>query len=155
MQQNYEEGRIINVSDKGKQLSLEWKDAYLLASFIRVVVSGSTTPLSDITRQQDVMMINQMVTQILQSQDPYVLESAVLTLKNLNKPYTFDWIQLLQKKIAELTQMQAEQVQLGQQLAQQGQGMDQAGQMQGQQEMNPEDMQKLLQEMGSHFEGQV
>jgi hypothetical protein len=42
-------------------------------------------------------------------------------------------------------------VQLGQQLAQQGQGMDQAGQMQGQQEMNPEDMQKLLQEMGDTF----
>jgi hypothetical protein len=97
------------------------------------------------------MMINQMVTQILQSQDPYVLESAVLTLKNMNKPYTFDYVQLLQKKIAELTQMQAEQVQLGQQLAQQGQGMDQAGQMQGQQEMNPEDMQKLFQEMGYTF----
>ena len=152
MQQNYEEGRIINVSDKGKQLSLEWKDAYLLASFIRVVVSGSTTPMVDITRQQDVMLINQMVTQVLQSQDPYVLESAVLTLKNMNKPYTFDYIQLLQKKIAELTQMQAEQAQLGAQLA----GQEMQGQIapQPQQGEQSPDWDSLLEEIRTNISPQ-
>ena len=152
-QQYYTEGRFLNVSDKGKKLAIVWKDAYLSASFIRQVVSGSTTPMQDIGRSQDVMMINQMVMAVLAQGTPEMMESVILTLKNLNKAYTFDWIELLQKAIAVRGQ-------LGEASAQQqmGQGQEMMGQEQGvmpqeqQQGMGEQDIQKLLEEMSGTLE---
>lgn len=138
MQLYYEEGRFINISQKGRQTYLQWKtlgeNSDLFASFTRVVVSGSTTPMEDIGKSQAVMAINQMVSQALLSQNPSIMESTVLTLKNMNRAYTWDWIQLLQKEIAKLTSIEESKQKIGAAsiLGQLTQGQGNAGQGQQQ-----------------------
>jgi hypothetical protein len=157
MQQYYNEGRFINVTTRGKQIALAWKEAYLSANFIRQVVSGSTTPMQDMGRQQDVMMINQMVMLVLAQGTPEMMESVIVTLKNMNRAYTWDYIQLLQKAIAQREQMQQGVQQLGQaSIEQQMMGQNQQGMLpDSQQGMGQEDMMRLLEEMSGSLEGQV
>lgn len=130
MQQHYEVGRFIDVSNKGQQRFLEWKDTDTSAEFNLAVVSGSTTPLEDIGREQKVMEITSVVNTALQVSDPYLIMSTILYLKNLNRAYANDWIQLLQKKLAEVQQAQEMMQQIG--AAEMGQQADQSAQNQGQ-----------------------
>lgn len=154
MQQYYEVGRFIDVSNKGEQRFLEWKQTDVSAEFNLAVVAGSTTPLEDIGREQKVMEITSVVNTALQTNDPYMIMSTILYLKNIQKAYANDWIQLLQKKLAEVQMMQQTLQQVG--MAEMGQQTAGAMPEQGQEVAeNPEEdadldnaMYDLMREIG-------
>ena len=150
MQQHYEPGRFIDVSDKGERRFLEWKEANILANFNRIVVAGSTTPMDDLDRDQKVAEITAATNEALMTNDKYLMLSTILYLKNLNKAYAHDWIQLLQQKIAELDQIKQGLQEVGMQ--QVGQQM-QAAQTMPTGDMGDQDIDSLLAELNGELGG--
>ena len=113
IQQFYEDGRYIDVSRNGIQRHIEWTNRHITANFRREVVTGATTPIHDIERTTRVAEIAATCNQALQASDPYLIKSQLYFLKNINYPYAYDWIQLLNEKLQELEAQQQELQQVG------------------------------------------
>lgn len=113
IQQFYEEGRFIDVTRDGVQRHIEWTMRHITANFRREVVTGATTPVHDIERSARVAELAAVCNQALQTDDPFLLKSTIYYLKNINYPYAYDWIQLLNDKLQFVTQQQQELEQVG------------------------------------------
>ena len=131
IQQFYEDGRYIDVSRDGVQRHIEWTKRHITANFRREVVTGATTPMHDIERSARIFEIAAICNQALQVSDPYLLKSTIYTMKNINYPYAYDWIQLLNEKLQEVEAQQQELQQVGAMQLQQAQASGQPAMQEG------------------------
>ena len=145
MQQYYKEGRIIEITNDWQQRQVEWSNIHITANLIRKVVAGSTTPIADIEKERRLADITAIVESALQTGNPLSLQNVMLYLQNINNPYAYDWIQLLQTA---LQQMQVQQQQAQEQMMMQAMG-GQAMAEQGQQPAeDTQGLEMLAEEMG-------
>ena len=146
MQQYYKEGRIIEITNDWQKRSIEWSNIHITANLIRKVVAGSTTPIADMDRERRLADITAIVESALQTGNPLSMQNVMLYLQNINNPYAYDWIELLQTA---LQQMQVQQQQAQEQMMMQamgGQGMLEQGQEQPAEDLSG--IQALAEEMG-------
>lgn len=113
IQQFYTPGQFLEVSRDGIERHIEFTSRHVVANFRREVVSGTTTPLHDLERDQKLSMITAVCNEALMSASPDLIESTILYLKNLRYPWTYDWIELLNRKLFEIQQQQQQLAQLG------------------------------------------
>lgn len=103
IQQYYEPGRVVEISEEGGIASyIEIQSHHLAGMFRLEVVSGTTTPLYDMDKETKLMAIKQQVDVALASQNVAIMKSTLIFLDNLNNPYTYQWAQLLKQTIAEM-----------------------------------------------------
>lgn len=102
MQQHYKVGRFFEITNDGMQRYIEWQTRHITANLIRKVVAGSTTPIADIEKEQRLANITSIVEAALQSNNPMSIKNIILYLQNINNPYAYDWIQLLQTALSQL-----------------------------------------------------
>ena len=123
IQQFYEPGRFVDVSDDGMTTSVELSKRHLQTRFQRVVVQGTTTPFYDIDRETRMatikVMVDQAIAQSIQLGDTIFMETCAIYLQSLRYPPAYQYIQLLHKKMQEL----------GAQIKQQQMATIQAGEM--------------------------
>lgn len=118
IQQYYEKGRYVDVESNGFEHSIVLSEKHLQTSFQCVIVSGTTTPMYDVERETKMMNINAKVDQAIsmsfQMQDPIFMETCAIYLESIKYPPSFQYIQLLRKKIGELQQQiqQAQEMQM-------------------------------------------
>lgn len=131
IQQNFKPGHYMGASRRGEAVYMEWTGDHVAAQFRRIVVSGATTPIYDLEREQREASVLEMTLQALQSSDPRIMRATMIFLDNLVFPWTDQYIQLLQEELARTEQM-------GEQLMVQGmQGMQDMGSAAGQQQGQP------------------
>ena len=113
IQQYYKSGRWVATSSSGSESYVEFQHAHISQQFRLEVVSGTTTPLYDVNRQEMLASIKVIVDQALASGIPEIMESTRIYLINLNYPHAYQWIQLLERKIEELRIMKQQLQGLG------------------------------------------
>ena len=113
IQQYYKPGRYVDLSQGGQQAYVEIQGAHLAAQFRVEVVSGTTTPLHDVEKDAKMAAIKAMVDQSIASGIPEILESTIIYLVNTGYPHAYSWIQLLQRKLQQMQQMQEGYVRMG------------------------------------------
>lgn len=113
IQQYYKPGRWVDVSGQGEERFVQIQGVHLAGQFRVEVVRGTTTPLYDVDKYQRLALIKQTVDQAIATQNVDMMESARIYLVELDYPHAYQWIQLLEKKIAELQQQQQQLQQFG------------------------------------------
>jgi hypothetical protein len=108
IQQFYEPGRYVDIDINGEQVAIELKEAHLKTQFQRVVISGATTPMYDVDRDPRManikLMVDNAIMQSIQARDVSPMETCVIYLESIKYPPALRYIQLLKKKIDELSQ---------------------------------------------------
>lgn len=103
IQQHYEPGRIVEISEEGGIASfVEIQSRHLASMFRLEVVSGTTTPMYDIDKEVKLTNIKQHVDAALASQNITIMKSTLIYLDNLNLPFTYQWVQLLKQTIQQM-----------------------------------------------------
>lgn len=127
IQQYYKPGRYVDVSLQGEANYVKINLRHIAAQFTIEVISGTTTPIYDMTRGPIQAEIKMQVDQALLTKRPEMMKSCVTYLKNLQYPYAYNWIQLLLKQIAEIEQNQRFLQEIGAMGVQDRLGAGQAG----------------------------
>jgi hypothetical protein len=149
IQQYYKPGRYVELSLEGQETYAQIQGAHLATQFRVEVVSGTTTPVHDVGKYETLPVLKREVDQALATQHPDIIESTLILLRNLDNPYSFQWIKQLERKLEQLKQQQMELQQIGAMGLQQGlQG--QQGQLGGAQGAGMDDsgVRALADEMG-------
>lgn len=134
MQQKYEPGHYMATSRNGREFWLQWTTEHAAAQFQRHVVSGATTPVYDLEKEQREAYVMQLAQQAVISGDPRVIRMAMIYLRSLyNFPWAYQYEQELQLELMRLEQMTQGMQQIGAQgLQNQWQGeIDRAAQQGG------------------------
>ena len=127
MQQFSQPGEFIDVTMGGQPHWVEWSESHIETEFNLEVVSGATTILRDITRQQNSTNILTQVSLAIQSQSVAMLKVCKQWLLSLDEPVGYGYIPILDEEIQILeqatqmqTQMTAGQAETGEMLAEVG-----------------------------------
>ena len=111
LQQYSQPGEFIDVTIGGQPHWVEWTEKHIETEFNLEVVSGMTTILKDIARQQSSTNILTQVSLAVQSQSVAMLKACKQWLLSLDEPAAYGYIPVVQEEIAILeqaTQMQAQ-----------------------------------------------
>ncbi|MHC4510148.1 MAG: portal protein, partial [Planctomycetota bacterium] len=130
MQQFYTVGDYMNVSEQGAQRFVQWTQRHVVANFRREVVAAATTSMFDMDKHNRLAEIAAVANEALLQQNPQLIQSTIYLLINMDYPWAFDWVQLLQQELQRLQQQQQELQQLGALGLMQGQGAIPGGQPQ-------------------------
>lgn len=130
MQMFYTVGDYMNVSEQGAQRFVQWSQRHVVANFRREVVAAATTSMFDMDKHNRLAEIAAVTNEALLQQNPQLIQSTIYLLVNMDYPWAFDWVQLLQQELQRLQQQQQELQQLGALGLMQGQGAIPEGQPQ-------------------------
>jgi len=106
MQQFCEDGHYMAASRRAENTMVEWTGEHRIAQFRRIVISGATTPVYDLQREQREGLVKQMTDEAIQLQNPTIIRSTIIFMGHMNFPWTADYLQLLQEELQKLEQVQ-------------------------------------------------
>jgi hypothetical protein len=106
MQLFFKEGHYMAASKRQQVTQVEWTGDHRAAQFRSVVVSGATTPIYDMQREEREGLVKQMTDQALVGGDPRIVRSTIIFLEHMNFPWTADYVQLLEEELQQLQAIQ-------------------------------------------------
>lgn len=150
IQQFYSTGMYDAVSPFGAERQIEWTDRHITANFKRLVVAGATTPVYDLEKRARINEVVIIANQAVMGQNPTVLQIAIAQLQAMDDPWVYQFVQILQKELQRLTQMQQELTQMGTEAYQGAQAAQQALPQEGlpEQEMDMSGVNNVANQLG-------
>jgi len=106
LQQFEQPGTWRNIAIAGEQAWAEWTEKHIQTEFNLEVVSGMTTILRDIDRQQNATNIYQAVLGVLANPTPPLLRATKQWLLMLDEPSGYGYMALIDEEIQKQEQMQ-------------------------------------------------
>jgi hypothetical protein len=114
MQQKYSPGNYMATSRNGREFWLQWTGEHTAAQFQRHVVSGATTPVYDLEKEQREAFVMQLAQEAIVSTDPRLVRIAMIYMRSLyNFPWAYQYEQELQQELMRLEQMTQGMQQIG------------------------------------------
>lgn len=112
MQQFIKEGEFVDVAIGGQPHWVEWSQAHIETDFNIEVVSGMTTILKDISRQQSSSNIFTQVGVAVQSQSIGMLKACKQWILSLDEPTAYGYLPVIDEEIDMLEQATQTQAQM-------------------------------------------
>ena len=113
MQQKYKPGRYMVTTRYGREREVEWSDRNITSNFRRHVVLGATTAMYDMDKQVRINEIAMLAKEALITKDPEIINVTIVQIQNLDDPWKYDILELLQDAYDKLTLQLQQMQQLG------------------------------------------
>ena len=106
IQQKYKPDRYMATGRTGQQVAVTWTKRHITANFKRQVVAGATSTLYDLDKANRVANFVGITNNAIASQNPVMIEVAVAHLQALDDPHAYQFIQILERELERLEQLQ-------------------------------------------------